>query len=54
MSQYVKMLAVKPDALSPVSGSYKIEGENWFLQAVLWPAHLYCSICISPVQKVNQ
>lgn len=54
MSQCIKMLAVKPDEPRPISGSYIIGGESQLLQAVLWLAHLHCSICIYPVQKINQ
>lgn len=54
MSQCKKMLAVKPDDPRPISGSYIIGGESQLLQAVLWPAHLHCNICISPVQKINR
>ena len=31
MAQQVKALAIKPDNLSPVTGTYTVEGKNCFL-----------------------
>lgn len=42
--QQVKMSAAKPDNLHSVPRTCLREGENWFLQIVLGPAHMHTRI----------
>lgn len=39
MAQWEKVLATKPDYLSPIPGIHTVEGENGLLQVILRPSH---------------